>query len=455
MSNEPSAGGWAHPSIRALEAKDPVAWVTEQARHLAYRAIEAGWSGPPFDPAQLADMLRIEVRPSQDVLDAQLVPSQGGVRIEFNPNRSPGRIRYSIAHEIGHTLFPDHSEQARHRLAGEKGSTDAELEVLCNLAAAEILMPVGSFPELATTSPSIDSALHLRSAFDLSMEAVLLRIGRLAKVQTMVFAAAPVGHLAADGYRLDYAIRAWSGPAPLTRGYRLPARSVVGQCTAIGFTAKGLERWRGFSAAMRVEAVGIPPYPGDSLPRVAGLLLPASGQATLPSISYLVGDATQPRGDEPKIIVHVVNDATPRWGGGFALEVRKRWPSVQGAFLDWAGGRPPRLGTVHVAEAQDGIKVASMVAQHGYGPSARPRIRYQALEECLEQIAATALESGASVHAPRIGAGQAGGDWSLIAELIENSLVGRGVTVMIYDLPAAERPNVDAPRMRQLPLTLA
>jgi len=89
--------------------------------------MEAGWSGPPFDPAVLADMLRIEVRPSQDVLDARLVPEARNVRIEFNPNRSPGRVRYSIAHEIGHTLFPDHAQEARQRLAGGRGSADAEL----------------------------------------------------------------------------------------------------------------------------------------------------------------------------------------------------------------------------------------------------------------------------------------------------------------------------------------
>jgi IrrE N-terminal-like domain len=429
--------------------------VTARARKLAFQAMEAGWSGPPFDPAVLADMLRIEVRPSQDVLDARLVPEARNVRIEFNPNRSPGRVRYSIAHEIGHTLFPDHAQEARQRLAGGRGSADAELEMLCNLAAAEILMPIGSFTEMAATTPSIDAAVKMRATFDLSMEAVLLRIGRVSRTPTTVFAAAPLGDQQADGYRIDYAVNSSPGQGSVGRGVRLPVNSVVSQCTAIGYTAKGTERWRGMTAPVRVEAVGLPSYPGQALPRVAGLLLPAPGMPERPSINYLVGDATQPRGDEPRIVMHVVNDATPRWGGVFARDVRSRWPAVQTSFIGWTGGRAPQLGGVHIAEAEPGIWVASMVAQHGFGRSVGPRIRYQQLEACLEQVADEALERGASVHAPRIGAGEAGGSWLVIAELIEGTMLDRSVKVTVYDLPSKGRPAGNASGPRQMPLTLS
>ena len=61
----PSNGrrSWKHRSVQALNVDDPIAWVTERARQLVYRAIELGWSGPPFDPLELADLLRLPCGP--------------------------------------------------------------------------------------------------------------------------------------------------------------------------------------------------------------------------------------------------------------------------------------------------------------------------------------------------------------------------------------------------------
>jgi hypothetical protein len=36
---------------------------------------------------------------------------------------------------------------------------------------------------------------------------------------------------------------------------------------------------------------------------------------------------------------------------------------------------------------------------------------------------------------PRIGSGQAGGSWWIIEELINDTLVNRGICVTVYDLP--------------------
>ena len=450
------AQGWRHSSVRAVAADDPVEWITAEARALVYRAIEAGWSGPPFDPIELAALLRIPVYPSQEVLDARLVPHHAGVRIEFNPNRPPGRIRYSIAHEIGHALFPDHAEVARHRLsAGHAQGHDAELELLCNLAAAELLMPIGSFPEASSAEFTIDAVLELRTRYDLSTEAVLLRVGRLARDPVGVFAAAPRGRLSSDGYRIDYVI-AQRGTFRSRRGDVVPEHSVVSECTAVGFTARGTERWPRSHDPIHIECVGIPPYPGDVLPRVAGLMLEAHpSRHARHGIEFLVGDATSPRGAGPRIIMQVVNDATARWGAGFAREVRKKWPSVEEDFKAWVAKEGAlRLGRVHLVDIADDLAIASMVAQHGYGPSPKPRIRYQALEACLDAVRDIAVSRGAAVHAPRIGAGQAGGSWPVIEELINDILVRQGVKVVVYDLPGTPRPSGEISVERQMPLAL-
>jgi hypothetical protein len=76
-----------------------------------------------------------------------------------------------------------------------------------------------------------------------------------------------------------------------------------------------------------------------------------------------------------------------------------------------------------------------MIAQHGYGNSSRPRIRYEALTACLNALGKLALAENASVHMPRIGCGQAGGRWPVVRELIDEALLDRGVAVFVYDLP--------------------
>jgi O-acetyl-ADP-ribose deacetylase (regulator of RNase III) len=80
-----------------------------------------------------------------------------------------------------------------------------------------------------------------------------------------------------------------------------------------------------------------------------------------------------------------------------------------------------------------------MVAQQGIGPSGAPRLRYAALERCLDELARKAEALHASVHMPKIGSGHGGGDWHLIQELIKDIVVKRGINVTIYSLPPRRR----------------
>jgi len=82
-----------------------------------------------------------------------------------------------------------------------------------------------------------------------------------------------------------------------------------------------------------------------------------------------------------------------------------------------------------------------MIAQHGYGPSPKPRIRYVHLRTCLDKLAEFALGHGATVHMPRIGTGHAGGQWNIVRELVDEGLVRRGIEVTVYELPESERPR--------------
>ena len=95
------------------------------------------------------------------------------------------------------------------------------------------------------------------------------------------------------------------------------------------------------------------------------------------------------------------------------------------------------LGSIHKSEIEGDLSIVEMISQHGYGESATPRIRYGALEVCLQKLAGEALRKKASVHIPRIGCGQAGGSWWIVSELIEEFLLKAGIKVTVYDLPNA------------------
>src|SRR6202041_1453783 len=301
---------WTNPSVLSLSAltgANPIDSITARAREMVFRAIQSGWSGPPYDPFALAEFLKISIEPRQDVVDARTHPiGAGKFRIEFNPNRSAARINFSVAHELAHTLFPDCAEAIRNRFThSEMTSNDWQLEALCNVGAAEILMPVGSFHLDECRPLSIDTVIALQREFSVSSEAVLLRIAKLTSQRCFVFVAHRDETENSSIYRLDYAVPSRSWPILLATGFQLPPSTVLAQCTAIGFTAKAEEGWISNQGSWRVECLGIAPYPGHLYPRVVGIVRPTSDGApqTAATIQYLRGDATKPRGLSSRMIV--------------------------------------------------------------------------------------------------------------------------------------------------------
>lgn len=435
---------WTNESVLALAGEqDPEQVIVARATEIALRAMSDGWAGPPYDPFELARRVGIPVVARDDFYDARIRPRQDGLMIEYNPARPRGRVRYSVAHELAHALFPDVGERIRNRaLHAEARGDEWQLELLCNIAAAELLMPAGTFPELTNEVLDIERLMALRRRYDVSTEALLLRVAKLSKRATTVFAASRTDpHRLDASLRIDYRRGSGSWTASLPRGRRIPKTSAAYACTAVAFTARGDERWPD-AGDVHIEAVGIPPFPGHRLPRVVGLLRPTVDVSVSdqPGIAFVTGDATQPQGRGPRLIAHVVNDRTPNWGGAFARALRDEYPVAQEQFRQWmsAGDGHLALGTMHVAEVNDDLAVATLVAQKGYGQSQRPRLRYDALRTALASLAGEARRRHAAVHMPRIGAGMAGGEWRVIAELIETELNSGGVATIVYSLPGSD-----------------
>jgi len=430
---------WTHPSVlRFAEGLDPVQKIERAARELALHAMDEGWSGPPFDPLALAEWCGLQLEARGDIPDARLMPTSTGTSVlQYNPMRPRGRLRFSIAHEIAHTLLPDHAEQIRNRAAH---SVDArpdnwQLEVLCNIGAAELLMPLGSFSELADQQVSIQKVMDIRKHFDVSVEACIIRLVKLASTPMAAFCAS----VHEDGqHRIDYVIPAAGWDCPVKVGQIVPTDSVVKEATTIGFTAVGNEDWVN-GALLRIESVALAPYPGAADPRVVGLLIdPEAGALNMPDVQEVDGDALQPRGKGKKLLAHVVPNTTAIWGGrGFASALRRRFPETWEAFrsetLD--ARRPPALGQVFIAQVSEDVTVAHMVAQQGIGAAKMQRLRYSALSQCLQAVREQAKHLNATVHMPRIGTGHGGADWRVVRELIAEELVDKGVQTTVYRLP--------------------
>src|SRR5579864_22291 len=439
---------WSHPSVLALNEPDPMSAIILRARRTVLDAIERGWSGPPYNPFTLAEMLGMKLLPTEEVLDARTHSNSGGrFTIEFNPQRPAARMRYSIAHELGHTLFPDCAAATRNRATHqEMKDDDWQLESLCNIAAAEILMPFGTLQEELSIRPSTGLVLDLRRKYLVSCEAIVNRLIKLSAYPCVAFFTRldPVK----SRYFVEYRI---ASPAlqeefAIHRGYVLPHSSKASECIAIGARGQENVRWISGKNSWFVEYLGISPNTGEAYPRVLGLAFPppSEGFNVAESLRFLPGDASEPLGAELKLLLQVVNDQALVWGGGFAKQARKKWPHAQAQFRQWAYGRQNlKLGNIHSVSVRQDLTLVSLVCQHGFGTAGSgPRLRYGALFSALEKVAELAAEKDATVHMPRIGTGEAGGSWNIIEGIILETLVSKGIKVMIYDL----HPRHDFPR---------
>jgi O-acetyl-ADP-ribose deacetylase (regulator of RNase III) len=299
-------------------------------------------------------------------------------------------------------------------------------------------MPVGSVQTEQLDNFDIDKISETRKKFDVSTEAVLIRLAHLSEERCAVFVASKHNNTIDDSpYSFDYLIPSRNWKYEIARGTKLPDESPVAECTAVGFTAKGEAKFPHIAEKLRLECIGIPAYPGAMFPRVAGFLSSQKPIDSSTEITFLQGNVLEPRGSGRKLIVHIVSDATPNWGGGgIAVALKRKWPSAQSEFRKWFSERHRlKLGEVHFDEVDPGVEVASMICQRGYGPSDTPRLRYAALETALQSVAAWAQSRSATIHMPRIGCGQAGGSWMLVQELVSATLLAAGLSVTVYDLP--------------------
>lgn len=172
---------WEGTTTRALQrvysGAHPPSLFIAKVRALHH---ELRLAGPPFDPWHIATRLNIKINEESMALDGYLEKRpDGDFEIYLRKEAPVVRKRFTLCHEIAHTFFFD--ILADGRKFRQKHQDDPEEERLCDIAAAELLMPFASF-----NSDLIDAqggshltptgVLELTRRYQVSLQAVALRI---------------------------------------------------------------------------------------------------------------------------------------------------------------------------------------------------------------------------------------------------------------------------------------
>lgn len=187
-----------HPGLSAFAEMegtpgDFVAAVRRRTRAVVAAAIDLGWCGPPWDMEVLASLEGIRVEYG-NYLGRQQDALWTSGRILVSQAASASRRRYSLGHEIVHSLLVSHDEGAdfSNLTTRERKAAERELEFLCQVGAAELLMPSGSFSErMGESLPALRMILGLASDFKVSIEAAAHRVVDLAPLPCAMLCARP------------------------------------------------------------------------------------------------------------------------------------------------------------------------------------------------------------------------------------------------------------------------
>ncbi|MEO1437216.1 MAG: phosphatase [Bacteroidota bacterium] len=132
------------------------------------------------------------------------------------------------------------------------------------------------------------------------------------------------------------------------------------------------------------------------------------------------------------VIIHGCN-CFVTMGAGIAKGIRLTFPAAWAADQATEVGDRDKLGTITWADVptEHGVlHVINAYTQYHYkGPG--PKVDYEALRSCFRAVKTTF--SGLRIGYPMIGAGLAGGDWSIISAIISEELDGEDHTFVVFD----------------------
>ncbi len=152
------------------------------------------WAGPPFCPKEFTSFFGIKCKAVDHEIDGDgriLLCPKKKLRIEYRSKSLPERQRFTIFHEFAHTLFPDYCEFLPLHQSPQKNPPNIvrKFERLCDLGAAEMLLPVDDFTSDFQKLDwlGFESIHKLRERYHASIDATIYRLADL--VTSVGFAA--------------------------------------------------------------------------------------------------------------------------------------------------------------------------------------------------------------------------------------------------------------------------
>jgi hypothetical protein len=132
----------AHPGEKAADV------MRRKCRDMVCHARTHNWTGPPYEPRFLAGLSRIRVVVTDEDIGSEgcIFSLRGRTFIKYRRGQMVERERFTICHELAHTCFPDAYETVRHHESGRPDDRAyQEFENLCDIGAAELLLPYEDF----------------------------------------------------------------------------------------------------------------------------------------------------------------------------------------------------------------------------------------------------------------------------------------------------------------------
>ena len=108
-----------------------------------------------------------------DISDGFTVRSGDRCYVFYNMEQPPGRVRFTIAHELGHVLL-GHLGDGEHTVYNQDASEDASEEHTANVFASRLLAPACVLHALGAVTPE-----QIAAVCDISMAAARFRAGRM------------------------------------------------------------------------------------------------------------------------------------------------------------------------------------------------------------------------------------------------------------------------------------